>query len=121
PAAPRARPWPPAGLPRHIAQCNNVYIFPAVGLGVLSVAARRVTDGMMLAAARALGVRSPARKDPMAPLLPALDELLGLTPEIALAVAREAQDSGMASASPEDAVRAVIAARFWVPVYRPLL
>ena len=110
-----------AGVTRRIAQCNNVYIFPAVGLGVLSVASRRVTDGMMLAAARALGARSPARKDPMAPLLPALDELLGLTPDIALAVAREAQDSGVAATSPEDAVRAAIAARFWVPVYRPLL
>ena len=110
-----------AGVTRRIAQCNNVYIFPAVGLGVLSVASRRVTDGMMLAAARALGARSPAREDPTAPLLPALDELLGLTPDIALAVAREAQDSGMAAASPEDAVRAAIAARFWVPVYRPLL
>ena len=110
-----------AGVTRNIAQSNNVYIFPAVGLGALSVGARRVTDGMMLAAARALGARSPARKDPTAPLLPALDELPGLTQDIALAVAREAQDSGMAAASPEDAVRAAIAARFWVPVYRPLL
>jgi malate dehydrogenase (oxaloacetate-decarboxylating) len=76
---------------------------------------------MMLAAARALGARSPARKDPAAPLLPPLDELLGLTPEIALAVAREAQDSGMAPASSEDAVRSAIAARFWTPTYRPLL
>jgi malate dehydrogenase (oxaloacetate-decarboxylating) len=42
-----------AGVTRRIAQCNNVYVFPAVGLGVLSVGARRVTDGMMLAAARA--------------------------------------------------------------------
>jgi malate dehydrogenase (oxaloacetate-decarboxylating) len=110
-----------AGVTRNIAQSNNVYIFPAVGLGVLSVGARRVTDGMMLAAARALGARSPARKDPTAPLLPALDELPDLTQDIALAVAREAQDSGMAAASSEDAVRAAIAARFWVPVYRPLL
>ncbi len=92
-----------------------------MGLGALSVGARRVTDGMMLAAARALGARSPARKDPSAPLLPTLDELLSLTPEIALAVAREAQDSGMAPVTPEDAVRAAIAARFWTPTYRPLL
>ncbi len=110
-----------AGVTRRIAQCNNVYIFPGVGLGVLSVGARRVTDGMMLAAARALGARSPARKDPSAPLLPSLDELLELTPDIAFAVAREAQDSGMAPATSEDAVRAAIAARFWTPTYRPLL
>ena len=88
---------------------------------MLSVGARRVTDAMMLAAARALGARLPARKDPAAPLLPPLDELLSLTPELALAVAREAQDSGMAPASPEDAVRSAIAARFWTPTYRPLL
>ncbi|HEY1907282.1 MAG TPA: NAD-dependent malic enzyme [Myxococcaceae bacterium] len=110
-----------AGVTRRIAQCNNVYIFPAVGLGVLGVGARRVTDGMMLAAARALGTHSPARKDTASPLLPPLDELLGFTPEIALAVAREAQDSGMAPASSEDAVRSAIAARFWAPIYRPLL
>jgi malate dehydrogenase (oxaloacetate-decarboxylating) len=109
------------GVTYRIAQCNNVYIFPAVGLGVLAVGARRVTDGMMLAAARALGAHSPARKDAASPLLPPLDQLLGLTPEIALAVAREAQDSGMAPASSEDAVRSAIAARFWTPTYGPLL
>jgi malate dehydrogenase (oxaloacetate-decarboxylating) len=110
-----------AGVTRSIAQCNNVYIFPAVGLGVLSAGARRVTDGTMLAAARALGARSPTRNDPSAPLLPPLDELLGITQDIAFAVAREAQESGMAPTSSEDAVRAAIAARFWTPSYRPLL
>ena len=62
---------------------------------------------------RLLG-RSPADQPP-------LEDLLGLTQDIALAVAREAQDSGMAPPSPEDAVRSAIAARFWVPFYRPLL
>ncbi|HVR24041.1 MAG TPA: NAD-dependent malic enzyme, partial [Candidatus Polarisedimenticolia bacterium] len=43
-----------------IAQCNNVYIFPAMGLAVVASGARRVTEPMMLAAARALGANSPA-------------------------------------------------------------
>jgi malate dehydrogenase (oxaloacetate-decarboxylating) len=110
-----------AGVTRRIAQCNNVYIFPAVGLGILGVGARRVTDGMMLAAARALGARSPARKDPSAPLLPPLEDLLGITQDIAFTVAREAQESGVAPASSEDAVRTAIGTRFWTPSYRPLL
>ena len=48
-------PYPPVqyeGRMIPIAQCNNVFIFPAVGLGVVASGARRVTDGMMLAAAR---------------------------------------------------------------------
>src|SRR5262249_37796009 len=49
-----------------IAQCNNVFIFPAVGLGLLASQARRVTDKMMLASARALGDHSPALQDPAA-------------------------------------------------------
>ena len=44
-----------AGRKIPIAQCNNVYIFPAVGLGLIASRARRVTDRMMMAAGRALG------------------------------------------------------------------
>src|SRR5215472_10626796 len=53
-----------------IAQCNNVFVFPAVGLGLLASKARRVSDRMMMAAAKALGDQSPALKDPAASLLP---------------------------------------------------
>ena len=76
-------PYPPVqyeGRTIPIAQCNNVFIFPAVGLGVVASGARRVTDGMMLAAARALGEHSPARKDPSGSLLPALRDVRGRGP-----------------------------------------
>jgi Malic enzyme, NAD binding domain/GAF domain len=53
-----------------IAQSNNVFIFPAVGLGVVGSRARRVTDKMLLAAAKALGNHSPALQDPTGFLLP---------------------------------------------------
>jgi len=53
-----------------VAQCNNVYIFPAMGLALLATETRRVTDSMFLAAAHALAAQSPAVADPSAPLLP---------------------------------------------------
>ena len=52
------------GRPFKIDQTNNSYIFPGVGLGVLAVGARRVTDGMFVAAAQTLAAMSPAKNDP---------------------------------------------------------
>src|SRR6202022_2635386 len=53
-----------AGKTIPIAQCNNVFIFPAMGLAVVASRARRVTDAMMLAAARALAANLPAPQHP---------------------------------------------------------
>ena len=71
-----------------IAQCNNVFIFPAMVLGVVGSGARRITDSMMLAAARALADNSPAIKDPSGSLLPPLTDLRRVAVEIAVAVGR---------------------------------
>ena len=59
------------GVEQPIAQCNNVYIFPAMGLAVTAAQATRVTDEMMRVAAATLGEASPALSDPDQPLLPA--------------------------------------------------
>src|SRR5208283_1093707 len=69
-----------------IAQCNNSFIFPAMGLGVVASGARRVTDAMMLAAARALAGNSPALKDSSASLLPPLTGIRRVAAQIAIAV-----------------------------------
>ena len=82
---PRGGPWwrparrsirsPSTSRTIRTAQCNNVYIFPAMGLGVVASGARRVNDAMILAAARALADHSPILKDRDRPLLPALGDL----------------------------------------------
>lgn len=100
-----------------IAQCNNVYIFPAVGLGLVASRARRVTDGMMLAAARALAENSPALKDPAAPLLPVLADVRTVAVEIAFAVGIEAQRAGVAPQTTPGELRARAIASQWFPAY----
>jgi malate dehydrogenase (oxaloacetate-decarboxylating) len=100
-----------------IAQCNNVYIFPAVGLGVVAAKAQRVTDGMMLAAARALGEWSPALKDSNAALLPGLGEIREVARGVALAVGLAAQRDGVAERTEVEELRERIAENQWVPEY----
>jgi malate dehydrogenase (oxaloacetate-decarboxylating) len=98
-------------------QCNNLFIFPAVGLGVAASGAARVTDAMMLAAARALGERSPACDDLNGCLLPPLEGLRGVAKHVATAVALEAVRGGVAPEMSEAQLREEVEARFWVPVY----
>lgn len=100
-----------------IAQCNNIYIFPAMGLGIVASGARRVIDSMMLAAARSLAVNSPALRDPSASLLPPLTDLRRVAAEIALAVATQAQKDGVAAKLGEDELRQQVTAAQWTPEY----
>jgi malate dehydrogenase (oxaloacetate-decarboxylating) len=100
-----------------IAQCNNAYIFPAIGLAVRACGARRVSEGMMRAAARSLGAQSPALADPEAPLLPPLSEVRSVARKIALAIALEAVRQGHADAISEDALAARVDELFWGPAY----
>jgi malate dehydrogenase (oxaloacetate-decarboxylating) len=100
-----------------IGQCNNVYIFPAVGLGLVASGATRVTDLMMVAAARALGASSPALEDPSASLLPALADVREVAVEIAVAVAAEAQRAGLAPKTSPEELRAKVVASQWLPAY----
>jgi malate dehydrogenase (oxaloacetate-decarboxylating) len=75
---------------------------------------------MMLAAARALGENSPARKNPSGSLLPVVDDLRTVAVEIATAVGLEAQHSGLAPKTSAEELRARVAARQWMPEYSQL-
>ena len=104
-----------------IAQCNNVFIFPAMGLGLVASGARRVTNAMMLAAARTLGANSPALKDSSASLLPRLTDIRRVAAEIAIAVGIQAQKEGLAPKLPEDELRQRVTAAQWTPAYPSLV
>jgi malate dehydrogenase (oxaloacetate-decarboxylating) len=131
-------PFPPVrreGLEIPVSQCNNAYIFPGVGLGVLASRATRVTDGMMMAAARALAGCCTAGNDPQAPLLPPIESIRSVSRVIALSVARQAQAEGVAPSFERrtsradagdgpadweaDALERAVDARVWEPRYTP--
>jgi malate dehydrogenase (oxaloacetate-decarboxylating) len=113
-------PVPYDGRKIPIAQCNNIYIFPAMGLGVVAARARRVTDTMILAAARALGEKSPALTDPSASILPALPQIREVAAHIATSVGLQAQRDGVAPKTTDAELRKRVAETQWTPAYPPL-
>jgi malate dehydrogenase (oxaloacetate-decarboxylating) len=103
-----------------IAQCNNVHVFPAMGLGIVASGTRRVTDAMLQAAARALAENSPALKDPSASLLSSLKDSRRVAKDIAVAVGVQAQKDGVAPKLSKDELRRRVFATQWTPAYRDL-
>jgi malate dehydrogenase (oxaloacetate-decarboxylating) len=102
-----------------IAQTNNSYIFPGLALGILVSRARRVTDAMIMAAAKALAGLSPARLDKNARLLPPIGESRKVGLIVAEAVGRQAMAEGVSELRDGDDLKAEIAAYVWEPVYVP--
>ena len=102
----------------NISQCNNSYIFPGIGLGVIAAGATRVTDSMLIASSNALADCSPLLKDPNADLLPDLNEIQQVSKFIAFKVAKAAMDAGVAAVMSDEALREAIEANFWKPEYR---
>jgi malate dehydrogenase (oxaloacetate-decarboxylating) len=100
-----------------IGQCNNAFVFPGVGLGVIASGARRVTNEMFVAAARALAEYSPALDDPAASLYPALEGVRTMSRRVASAVAGEALRSGLANAASIEELERQIDAKVWSPSY----
>ncbi|MCK9391702.1 MAG: NAD-dependent malic enzyme [Syntrophales bacterium] len=100
-----------------IAQCNNVYIFPAIGLALSACQATRVTDAMMIASAQELGKNSPAINDPNGSLLPALKDVREVAAKIAVAVGMQAIKNGVAPQASEDELHRRVARLQWKPEY----
>ncbi|CNL83462.1 NAD-dependent malic enzyme [Yersinia aleksiciae] len=101
-----------------IVQCNNVYIFPGIGLAVIASQASRVTESMLMVASRTLADFSPLVRDGDGPLLPDIKDIQQVTQAIAYNVAKEAQLVGVAADIPDEILRRDIAKNFWHPQYR---
>ncbi|WP_312632971.1 NAD-dependent malic enzyme [Pseudescherichia sp.] len=101
-----------------IAQCNNAYIFPGVGLGVIAAGASRITDEMLMAASETLAEHSPLRTNDNGMVLPGLDQIQRVSRAIAFAVGQVAQQEGVAVKTSAEALQQAIDDNFWRPEYR---
>jgi malic enzyme len=100
-----------------IGQCNNVFVFPGVGLGVLISEASRVTDSMFLAAAQALTSFTCAQEAADGALYPRLRHLREVSRLIAFKVARTARDEGCGRSLADEEIKAGIEDFCWSPAY----
>jgi malic enzyme len=100
-----------------IGQCNNAFVFPGVGLGVLLSEASRVTDSMFLAAARALAEFTITHAASDNCLYPSLSELRTASRLIAFKVAQTARDEGFGQSLDDTALEAAIEDFCWFPDY----
>ncbi|MCU4414954.1 NAD-dependent malic enzyme [Acinetobacter sp. WU_MDCI_Axc73] len=102
----------------HIAQCNNSYIFPGIGLGVIASGAKRVTENMLMASSNALADCSPLLKNAEADLLPPISDIQKVSRVIALKVAQAAIADGVAVPLTDEQIQSNIEKEFWQPEYR---
>jgi malate dehydrogenase (oxaloacetate-decarboxylating) len=100
-------------------QCNNLYVFPGMGLGALVGEAMRITDRMFLVAARALSDLVTPELRAQGLLLPEMSDVRRVTHTVALAVAKEARDAGFARMMSDEELSAAIARAQWDPHYYP--
>jgi malate dehydrogenase (oxaloacetate-decarboxylating) len=111
---------PYGGRTIRVGQCNNMFVFPGIGLGTITSHAYMVTDGMLLAASRALSARAPIRRDSNRPLYPPLEEVRTVARDVARAVALAAITEGVAPLAPPDELERRLDASIWEPQYVPL-
>jgi malate dehydrogenase (oxaloacetate-decarboxylating) len=107
------------GVTYKIGQANNAALYPGLGLGAIVCRAAKVTDEMILAAAKAVADEADV-SDPGAALLPSNADLRITSSVVALQVIKAAQEQGVARVTLDDPVEAVRQAQWW-PQYCPIV
>lgn len=100
-------------------QCNNMYVFPGVGMGAINCRAQRVTDRMFYAAARALADQVSEDSLALGRLYPDLRNIREISAQIAAAVCEVAFEQGIAGIQPPEDLPAFIHGRMFQPHYVP--
>lgn len=101
-----------------IAQCNNSYIFPGIGLGVVSANINRITDDMLMVASETLAAASPLANETGNELLPPITGIAQLSKAIAFNIAKVAFQQNLALEISDDQLRDKIERNFWQAEYR---
>jgi malate dehydrogenase (oxaloacetate-decarboxylating) len=104
-----------------ISQCNNSYIFPGIGLGVVASKASRVSDKMLMASSYALAEYSATYNKSASDLLPDLNDIRNVSKFIAKFVYKQAIDDGLVPEVSDEIIEAAIDENFWEPNYRPYM
>jgi len=115
-------PFPPAKMPNGkdyiIAECNNALIYPGLGFGAMLCKSRKMTDKMIIAGTQRLASLSPALKDPDDALLPDFVDAPDVNFEVAVAVAEQAIEEGVAGVDwKKEQVRDKAKKKQWMPIY----
>jgi malic enzyme len=95
-----------------VGQGNNVFIFPGLGLAAIAANARRITDAMTKVASEALAAQVTSEERAAGLLFPAVSRLRSVSYEIAVAVAHQAIQDGVAEVAHDDVERLVREARW---------
>jgi len=101
-----------------VSQCNNSYIFPGIGLGVLASRATGISDNMLMAASQALADASIEFEKAAGALLPPLKFIQQISEKIATAVAKQAIEDELALPVTDENMQRRLQANFWLPRYR---
>ncbi|MBU2869778.1 NAD-dependent malic enzyme [Colwellia sp. E2M01] len=101
-----------------IAQCNNSYIFPGIGLAVVTAKISRITEEMLQVASETLAAASPLANNQSDELLPPLTAISQLSKDIAFAIAQVAFKQNLALPMSDEELLAAIESNFWKPIYR---
>ena len=102
-------------------QTNNSYVFPGIGLAAIAVHARRISDGMLMAAASALADLSPSKRNSNGNLLPPVPELRDISLCVAQALALQAREGGLTEPMDAGDIYRRIRDKMWTPVYQAFL